>query len=99
LGFSQSQIEAGMLSNLIGNTYAGAALTGFSAILDIARPDDRILLVSFGSGAGSDAFAWQVTDQIDARRDKAPRVRDYINRRQEIDYAIYTRYRGKLAMS
>lgn len=99
LGFTQSQIEAGQLANVIGNTYAGAALTGFSAILDIAKPGDRILLGSFGSGAGSDAFAWEVTDQIDARRDNAPTVRNYIDRRQEIDYAIYARYRGKLMMS
>ncbi|TFH47860.1 MAG: hydroxymethylglutaryl-CoA synthase [Lysobacterales bacterium] len=99
LGFTQAQIEAGLLSNTIGNTYAGAALTGFSAVLDIAEPGDRILVVSFGSGAGSDAFAWEITDRIGARRNKAPRVQDYINRRQEIDYAIYARYRGKLLMS
>ncbi len=96
LGFTTAQIEPGLVSNVIGNTYAGASLTGFSAVLDIARPEDRILLVSFGSGAGSDAFAWQVTEDITARQDKAPTVADYIRRRVEIDYALYTRYRGKL---
>ena len=99
LGFTTEQIEAGILSNVIGNTYAGASLTGFSAVLDIAEPGDRILLVSFGSGAGSDAFAWEVTEQLTARRAKAPRVQDYIDRREEIDYALYVRYRGKLMMS
>jgi len=96
LGFTTAQIEPGLVSNLIGNTYAGASLTGFSAVLDIAHPGDRILLVSFGSGAGSDAFAWQVTEDITARQGKAPTVADYIHRRVEIDYALYTRYRGKL---
>lgn len=96
LGFTAEQIKPGLLSGTIGNTYAGAAVTGFSATLDIAEPGDRILLVSFGSGAGADAFVWEVTDAILARRGRAPSVRDYIQRRVEIDYAIYTRYRQKL---
>ena len=96
LGFTPEQIEPGLLSNVIGNTYAGASLTGFSAVLDIAQPGARILLVSFGSGAGSDAFAWEVTERIESRRDKAPTVSDYIRRRVEIDYALYARFRGKL---
>lgn len=98
LGFTQEQVNPGILSNEIGNTYAGASLMGLSAVLDMAEPGDRILLVSFGSGAGSDAFAWEVTDKITAHRDAAPKVQDYINRRQEIDYALYARYRGKLMM-
>jgi hydroxymethylglutaryl-CoA synthase len=96
LGFKPEQLEAGLLSNLIGNTYAGASLTGFSAVLDVAEPGARVLLVSFGSGARSDAFAWEDTDAIAERRNRAPRVSDYIQRRVEIDYALYVRYRGKL---
>ncbi len=96
LGFSSKQIAPGLLSNEIGNVYAGAAITGFSAVLDIAAPGDRILLVSFGSGAGSDAFAWEVTDALLERRSHAPLVCTYIQRRTEIDYALYARYRHKL---
>ncbi len=98
LGFTPEQIAPGLLSGRIGNTYAGAAITGFSATLDVARPGDRILLVSFGSGAGSDAFVWEVTEKIEARRDLAPTVEAYIRRRVEIDYALYVRYRGKILM-
>ncbi len=96
LGFTTRQVEVGLLSNAIGNTYAGASITGLSAVLDVAAPGARILLVSFGSGAGSDAFVWEVTEEIVNRRDRAPKVADYIRRRVEIDYALYTRYRGKL---
>jgi hydroxymethylglutaryl-CoA synthase len=52
LGFSKEQIAPGLLVPVIGNTYAGAAIIGLTAILDIAQPGDRILMVSFGSGAG-----------------------------------------------
>lgn len=98
LGFSQEQIAPGLLVPLIGNTYAGAAIIGLTAILDTAAPGDRILLVSFGSGAGSDAFELRVTGAIGERRSRAPKTADYIARRTEIDYATYSRVRGKLLM-
>jgi len=98
LGFRQEQIAPGLLVGSIGNTYAGAAIIGLTAILDIADPGDRILVVSFGSGAGSDAFSILVTDAIRERRDLALKTRDYIARRVPIDYAQYVRQRGKLTM-
>jgi hydroxymethylglutaryl-CoA synthase len=98
LGFTKEQIAPGLLVPVIGNTYAGAAIIGLTAILDIAKPGDRVLVVSFGSGAGSDAFDITVTEAIRARQARAPRTQDYIARRTEIDYATYVRYRGKLAM-
>ncbi|MGC1376950.1 MAG: hydroxymethylglutaryl-CoA synthase [Anaerolineales bacterium] len=98
LGFSMEQIEPGLLVPVIGNTYAGAAMIGLSATLDIAKPGDRILMVSFGSGAGSDAFDIMVTDKITERQGRATKTQEYIARRTEIDYASYVRYRGKLQM-
>jgi len=98
LGFTSEQIRPGLLVPVIGNTYAGAALIGLTGVLDVAKPGDRILVVSFGSGAGSDAFSLRVTDKIEARRGLAPQTADYIARRTQIDYATYVRYRGKLNM-
>jgi hydroxymethylglutaryl-CoA synthase len=99
LGFSQEQINPGLLSPRIGNTYAGSAVIGLTATLDVAKPGDHILVVSYGSGAGSDAFSLRVTDKLDEARNWAPKTEDYIARRIEIDYATYTRYRDKLKMS
>ncbi len=98
LGFSSEQIAPGLLVPVIGNTYAGAALIGLTATLDMAEPGERILMVSFGSGAGSDAFDIHVTEKLLERRERAHKTQDYIARRTEIDYATYVRYRGKLAM-
>jgi hydroxymethylglutaryl-CoA synthase len=98
LGFTPEQIKPGLLSPVIGNTYAGAAIIGLTATLDVAQPGDRILMVSFGSGAGSDAFDITVTDKLPERRDKALKTQDYIARRTEIDYAMYARMRGKITM-
>jgi len=98
LGFSMDQIAPGLLVSVIGNTYAGAAMIGLTGVLDIAQPGERVLVVSFGSGAGSDAFDIFITDKITEGRDRANKTQDYIARRTEIDYATYVRYRGKLAM-
>ncbi len=98
LGFSAEQIKPGLLAPVIGNTYAGAAIIGLTAILDMAQPGDRILMVSFGSGAGSDAFDLRVTERLPERRDLALKTQDYIARRTEIDYAVYARQRGKITM-
>lgn len=98
LGFKPEQIETGLLVPMIGNTYSGAAIIGLTAILDEAKPGDRILMTSFGSGAGSDSMVIRVTEKLVERRDRAPKTRDYIARRTEIDYAQYVRMRGKLTM-
>ncbi len=99
LGFTPEQIRPGLLSDRIGNTYAGSAVIGLTATLDVAQPGDRILVVSYGSGAGSDAFDLRVTDRILEARDRAPRTEDYIARRKPIDYATYSRFRDKLKLS
>lgn len=96
LGFSPEQISAGLLANDIGNVYSGSCMIGLTAILDIAKPDDRILMVSYGSGAGSDAFDLRVTEGVKARPSARITTADYIARRREIDYGTYVRYRDKL---
>jgi hydroxymethylglutaryl-CoA synthase len=82
----------------VGNVYAGSSLLGLTATLDVAKPGQRILVASFGSGAGSDAFLLTVTEAVEERRDRAPRTEDYVRRRKAIDYGLYVRYRKKLHM-
>lgn len=98
LGFSRDQIEPGLVVPWIGNTYSGSSLIGLAATLDVARPGERILLASFGSGAGSDAFSIRVKDAIDEIRDRAPRVRDYFEDVVYLDYAVYAKHKGKLRL-
>jgi len=99
LGFKPSQTRTGLLCPLVGNTYAGSSILGLTAILDEAKPGDRILLVSFGSGAGSDAISFRVTDQIVGRASLAPQTAAYVQRRKPIDYGTYVRFRKKLHMN
>jgi hydroxymethylglutaryl-CoA synthase len=96
LGFTSEQVAPGLLAAKIGNTYSAAALLGLCATLDIARPGDRIMLVSYGSGAGADAYALTVTDRLPTARARAPLTAAYLAQRQPVDYATYALWRGKL---
>ncbi len=96
LGIPKEKLEAGMLVSMIGNTYSGCSLLGLSAVLDIAKPGQKILLVSYGSGAGSDAFSIETTDLIGTKRKFSFPVRKYAERKFYIDYGTYVKHRKKL---
>ena len=98
LGFEEKLLLPGLVVERIGNTYSGSSPLGLSAVLDIAKPGERILMTSFGSGAGADAFSFMVTDRIEERRGKAMKTADYISRKTYVDYALYAKMRGKLAV-
>lgn len=99
LGFTEEQYKHGLLTPNIGNTYSGATPLGLSATLDIAKPGDRILAVSYGSGSGSDAFSITVNDRIEEVREAAPKLEKILKNKTYLDYAVYAKYKGKLRMA
>ncbi|MBS1262873.1 MAG: Hydroxymethylglutaryl-CoA synthase [Methanonatronarchaeales archaeon] len=95
LGFEESQYETAILVDRIGNTYSGSTPLGLARVLDVASPGDRILVTSFGSGAGSDSFSICVTRRIEERR-AVPTVEDQICRKTYLDYSLYAKHQGKI---
>ena len=96
LGIPAEKLKHGMLVGKIGNTYSGASMLGLASILDHAKPDEMILVVSYGSGAGSDAFSIKVLDAIEEKRKRLIPVQKYIDRKVYVNYSTYARYTGKL---
>lgn len=97
LGFKKEQIEPGWLVNKLGNTYSGSSPLGLTATLDISKPGEKILIVSYGSGAGSDAFVFEVTERIDKKRDLAPKTREMLdNNKNYLEYGVYAKFRQKI---
>ncbi|MEW5807477.1 MAG: hydroxymethylglutaryl-CoA synthase [Acidobacteriota bacterium] len=97
LGFSKEQIEQGWLVPKLGNTYSGSSPMGLTSILDVANEGDRIFMVSYGSGSGSDGFIFRVTDRIEKVRKLAPFTQDMLdNHKIYIDYGTYSKFRGKI---
>lgn len=78
LKISEKQMERGFIVRTVGNTYAACSLLGLVTVLQGATKGERILLVSYGSGAGSDAFLFtMLRDGVPLPRDTRPI--EYIN--------------------
>lgn len=100
LGFTKEQLTTGWLTPWLGNTYSGASPMGLTAVLDIAKPGDRILLTSFGSGAGSDSFIFRIADRITEVQDLAAMTRPQLDEKKiYVDYGTYAKLRGKIRMA
>jgi hydroxymethylglutaryl-CoA synthase len=99
LGFTPAQIAPGLVAPRIGNVYAGSSLLGLAATLDVCRPGERVFFCSYGSGAGSDAFSFEITPAIATchQHARGPSVEDYLSRRREVaGYGHYLRLRRKI---
>ncbi len=56
LGFTSEQLKLGFIVPHIGNTYAACSPLALTFVLEEAKKNEKILLISYGSGSGSDAF-------------------------------------------
>jgi hydroxymethylglutaryl-CoA synthase len=99
LGFKEDQYAVSLKVNKFGNTYSGCSPIGLAAVLDVAQPESRILITSYGSGAGADSYLLRTTNQILEKRN---RQKININSQAEnpfIEFVDYTTYRRlKLGM-
>jgi hydroxymethylglutaryl-CoA synthase len=99
LGFKEEQYGPMLQVAKFGNTYSGASPIGLAAVLDIAKPDDRILIASYGSGAGSDAYSLITTNQILDKRQNQKMTIAYQAQSPFLEHVDYTTYRRlKLGM-
>lgn len=73
----------------VGNTYSACTLIGLANILDNAKPGERIFQISYGSGAGVDAFSWVTQDEIEDKRKFVVRVDDLLRDKEYVDYYTY----------
>ena len=99
LGFKEEQYLPSLQVNKLGNTYSGCSPVGLSAVLDIAKPGERILITSYGSGAGSDAYLLVTTNQILDKRQRQKLTIKCQTENPHVEYVDYTVYRQlKLGM-
>ncbi len=93
LGFKDEQYMPSLMINKFGNTYSGCSLIGLAAILDIAKPEERILVASYGSGAGSDAYLLRTTSQLIDKRARQKINVKFLADNPFIEYLDYNTYR------
>ena len=92
----KEKVLPGLLVPKIGNTYSAAVPLGLAAVLDIAKPGDRILATSFGSGAGSDSFSITVEEGIEEKRNKGTPLKKFIDDKAYLTDAEYLKHRRKI---
>lgn len=95
LGVDQKQMEHGFIVTEIGNTYSACSITGLVDVLDNAEAGDKILLCSYGSGSGSDAFVFKVTENIKKLK-KIETVEEQIKRKRYVSYGEYLKLMKKI---
>lgn len=99
MGFSEEQIRPGLIAPEVGDCGSASPLLSLGAILDQAPGEERILVISYGFGAGCDVFGLKTTPLLKEarkRRQGYPSVRELIDNKENISYAQYLRQERKL---
>jgi len=93
LGFKEEQYLPGLQVAKFGNTYSGSSPIGLAAVLDRAKPGERIVIVGYGSGAGSDAYSFVTTGQIGEKRRRQKFTVQHQIENKHVEYVKYETYR------
>lgn len=89
LGFTAEQLAPSLTVEKIGNPYSASSLLGLAAVLDIAKPKEKIFFVSYGSGAGSDGFIFETTAHLRKKQKRGLSVAQQIEKKKYLSYAEY----------
>jgi len=89
LGIQKEGLAPGIAS-VLGDLGSCSAFISLAGVLDKAKPNETILLASYGSGS-SNAMSLTVRNQIDKKRKLIVPLEKYTNRKQYITYTSYLR--------
>ncbi|AEG13967.1 3-Oxoacyl-(acyl-carrier-protein (ACP)) synthase III domain-containing protein [Desulfofundulus kuznetsovii DSM 6115] len=93
MGFSEEQINEGLIYSQVGDTGACSALLGLCHVLDKAVPGDRILVCSYGAGAGSHALSFKLNNQLPGR---SKSFQALLNEKKYISYIHYLKLKKSI---
>ncbi len=98
LGFTKEQVLPSLVVSKLGNSYSASALMGLVSVLEFAKEGDMIFFASYGSGAGSDAMIFRVTEAITNYQllitNKKKKFSEMIEEKEYINYPTYMRFMG-----
>lgn len=92
MGFTDTQLTSGLVSRWLGDIGAASVPMGLASVLESAKVGDRIMVISYGSGAGSDALSFKVVGE----RRSSPTLRSELERKEYIDYVKYLKLKGAI---
>lgn len=83
--FTDPQIATSLTAKVLGDLGAASTPVSLASALDAAKVDDKVLVISYGSGAGSDALSFKVVSD----RKSTVRYQAEVDRKEYIDYVKY----------
>jgi hydroxymethylglutaryl-CoA synthase len=87
----QRFLGPGSIIGKFGDLGCGCLPVGLADILDVAKPKESILAISYGSG-GSDALSVVVNENIESKRDKIVPVKSFFEKKQYVNYNTHLIY-------
>lgn len=95
LGVEERQLETGFLVEEIGNPYSASAMLGLVRVLEEARKGERLLVTSYGSGAGSDSLELVLMRKLTkSYKGKEVDLEGQLANTEQISYTNYLIMRG-----
>jgi hydroxymethylglutaryl-CoA synthase len=94
LGFEESKTAPNMLTAKLGDLGAASSLLVLSKLLESSSFKQRVLLCSYGAGAGADAIS--VVVDAEMKPVAGLGFDDYLERKEYADYSTYLKLRGFL---
>lgn len=96
LGFTDDQLSHSLIVDDIGNPYSASSLLGLASVLDVSQKDDLILVVSYGSGAGSDSLVLKVNHGQSKELSENQTYEYLAKRKKYISYVDYLKFSNKI---
>ena len=93
LGFTEEQVKEGMVFPYVGDTGACSALIGLCRVLNGTVNGDKIIICSYGSGAGSQALSFQLENQIPK---SIKTFEALLDRKKYINYVYYLKLKRNI---
>lgn len=91
LGFSKEQIQDSLVVKYLGNSYTASALMGLASVLSKIQAGQKIFFCSYGSGAGSDAFVFEATAELEKKRLD---FEGSLKNKEYLEYLTYRKFMG-----
>lgn len=92
MNFTDVQLASSLVSKYLGDLGAASVPMGLASALENAKAGDKIMAISYGSGAGSDALSFKVVGE----RKATIRLKAEADRKEYIDYVKYLKLRGAI---
>lgn len=98
-GLDMMQVLPYVLTAQIGDCGAASVPLSVAHILDWADAEERIGVIDYGSGAGSDVWSLTTTPLLEERRPTAGLVMELLDDKIMVDYATALKYEQKMLRS